>query len=203
SFADLARVTRSGAVLAAVRSATAGTEPGEAAAAPFAGGRWLFSHNGVLAGWPAAAAGLAAALPPADPVALPARSDSPLLGARVRLTAGATLGSALAGTLADLAAQRLDGRFNFLLTDGETVAATAAGDTLCYRAGPGQVLVASEPGDDGPGWAEIPDGSLLEATAAGVQITPLGTWPGEPGTEEKLTQAAGTGLAAADGRRAY
>ena len=74
SFADLARVTRSGAVLAAVRSATAGTEPGEAAAAPFAGGRWLFSHNGVLTGWPAAAAGLAAALPPADLIALPARS---------------------------------------------------------------------------------------------------------------------------------
>jgi glutamine amidotransferase len=205
SFADLARVTRSGAVLAAVRSATAGTEPGEAAAAPFAGGRWLFSHNGVLTGWPAAAARLAAALPPADLIALPARSDSALLWAlvRARLTAGVTLGSALAGTLADLAAQRLDGRFNFLLTDGETVAATAAGDTLCYRAGPGQVLVASEPGDDGPGWAEIPDGSLLEATAAGVQITPLGAWPGEPGTTETLTQAAGTGLAAADGRRSY
>jgi len=33
SFADLARVTRSRAVLAAVRSATSGTEPGEAAAA--------------------------------------------------------------------------------------------------------------------------------------------------------------------------
>lgn len=205
SFADLARVTRSEAVLAAVRSATAGTEPGEAAAAPFASGRWLFSHNGVLSGWPGAAAGLAAALPPADLIALPARSDSALLWAlvRARLTAGATLGSALAGTLADLAAQRLDGRFNFLLTDGESVAATAAGDTLCYRAGPGQVLVASEPGDDGPGWAEIPDGSLLEATAAGVRITPLGTWPGGPGTTATLTQAAGTGLVAADGRRSH
>ena len=81
------------------------------------------------------------------------------------------------------------------------MAATAAGDTLCYRAGPGQVLVASEPGDDGPGWAGIPDGSLLEATTAGVRITPLSAWPGEPGSTETLTQAAGTGLAAADGRR--
>src|SRR5262249_60700303 len=96
-----------------------------------------------------------------------------------------------------------DGRFSVRLADGGTVAGTAAGDTLCYRAGRGQVLVASEPGDDGPGWAEIPDGSLLEATAAGVQITPLGAWPGEPGTAETLTQAAGTGLAAADGRRSY
>jgi gamma-glutamyl hercynylcysteine S-oxide hydrolase len=206
SFADLARVTRSGAVLAAVRSATAGTEPGEAAAAPFAGGPWLFSHNGVLAGWPATAAGLAAALPPADLIALPARSDSALLWAltAARLTAGATPGEALAGTLADVARERLDGRFNFLLTDGETVAATAAGDTLCYRAGPGQVLVASEPGDDEPGWTEVPDGSLLEATAGGVRITPLRSWPGaHETTTETPQQAAGNSLAAASGRRSY
>jgi glutamine amidotransferase len=203
SFADLARVTRSGAVLAAVRSATAGTEPGEAAAAPFAAGRWLFSHNGVLTGWPDNAARLAGTLPPADLITLPARSDSALLWAlaRARLTAGATLGEALTGTLAALAGEGLDGRFNFLLTDGETVAATASGDTLCYRAGPGQVLVASEPGDDEPGWAEVPDGSLLEATAAGVSITPLGPWPVPPA--EMLTPAAGTGPAAGNGRRSH
>ena len=46
SFADLARVTRTRALLAAVRSATDGTAQGEAAAAPFAAGPWLFSHNG-------------------------------------------------------------------------------------------------------------------------------------------------------------
>ena len=51
SFADLARVVRSGAVLAAVRTATVGM-PVRAAAAPFAAGRWLFSHNGVVRGWP-------------------------------------------------------------------------------------------------------------------------------------------------------
>ena len=48
SLPDLARVTRSGAVLAAVRGATPGTALGEAAAAPFGSGPWLFSHNGVL-----------------------------------------------------------------------------------------------------------------------------------------------------------
>ena len=45
-FADLARVTRTRALLAAVRSATDGTESGAAAAAPYSSGRWLFSHNG-------------------------------------------------------------------------------------------------------------------------------------------------------------
>jgi hypothetical protein len=59
SLPDIARVTRSGAVLAAVRSATQGTALGEAAAAPFGAGPWLFSHNGLLDGWPGAAAAIA------------------------------------------------------------------------------------------------------------------------------------------------
>src|SRR6185437_6621089 len=57
SLPDLARVTRSRAVLAAVRSATEGMAAGERAAAPFAEDRWLFSHNGRLDGWPESAAG--------------------------------------------------------------------------------------------------------------------------------------------------
>ena len=65
--------TRTGAVLAAVRSATAGTGSGEAAAAPYASGRWLFSHNGRLDGWPAATGRLAASLPAEDLLALEAR----------------------------------------------------------------------------------------------------------------------------------
>src|SRR5712692_9327971 len=40
-FSDLARVTRTSAMLAAVRSATAGTDAGASAAAPYAHGRWL------------------------------------------------------------------------------------------------------------------------------------------------------------------
>jgi glutamine amidotransferase len=51
SLPDIARVVRSGAVLAAVRSATPGTAAGPEAAAPFGSGPWLFSHNGVAQGW--------------------------------------------------------------------------------------------------------------------------------------------------------
>jgi glutamine amidotransferase len=207
SFADVARVTRSQAVLAAVRSATAGTDAGEAAAAPYADGRWLFSHNGVLAGWPAAAGGLAASLPPGDLLALPARCDSALIWALVlaRLRAGSGPAEALAATVTDLAARKLGGRFNFLLTDGTVIAATAAGDTLCYRAGPAGVVVASEPGDDQPGWADVPDGSVLEATAGSVRISPIaapglaGAPPGE-GTASGA-ETAGAVPVAAGGRR--
>ena len=194
SFADLARVTRTRALLAAVRSATDGTESGASAAAPYASGRWLFSHNGVLNGWPAATACLAAGLPAEDLLALEARCDSALAWALVvgRLRAGAPAGQALASVIADLGRHGITGRFNFLLTDGEVISATAAGDTLCYRAaGPG-VVVASEPGDDEPGWTEVPDNSVLTATVDAVEVRPLPVTPPPPaaGTEEGRTSAS-------------
>src|SRR5579859_5809565 len=104
SFADLARVTRTRALLAAVRSATEGTDPRAAAAAPSTSGRWLCRHNGVLTGWPVATAYLAATLPPADLLALEARCDSALAWALVagRLRAGASPSDALAGGIGAL-----------------------------------------------------------------------------------------------------
>ena len=193
-LADLARVTRTRALLAAVRSATEGCESGAAAAAPYASGRWLFSHNGVLNGWPAATACLGAGLPAADLLALEARCDSALAWALVadRLKVGTPPGQALASVIADLGHHDITGRFNFLLTDGEVISATAAGNTLCYRAagphppaGPG-VVVASEPGDDEPGWTEVPEGSVLTATADAVEVHPLPMTPPPPaaGMEE-------------------
>jgi glutamine amidotransferase len=174
-FADLARVTRTGALLAAVRSATAGTAAGAAAAAPYAWGPWLFSHNGVLAGWPAATGSLAATLPVADLLALEARCDSALAWALVadRLRAGCGPADALSQAIATLAEHQIGGRFNFLLSDGEVIAATAAGDTLCYRLEGGAVVVASEPGDDEPGWTPVEGQCVLTATAGQVDVRPL------------------------------
>ena len=174
-FADVARVTRSRAVLAAVRSATQGCEAGDAAAAPFGSGQWLFSHNGRLNEWPGGTTALAVTLPPADLLGLEARSDSALAWALVasRLRAGASPPDALADVIAELAAHQITGRFNSLLTDGLMVAATAVGDTLYYRLAGGSVTVASEPTDPGPGWTEVSDHTLLTATADGVELTPL------------------------------
>jgi glutamine amidotransferase len=186
SLPDIARVTRSAAVLAAVRSATEGTAVGEQAAAPFGDGPWLFSHNGRLDGWPAAAAALAggggAAARPPDITALlslEAMVDSAFLWALVleRLRAGSVMDAALDTTIGAVAAAGGTGRFNFLLTDGRSVAATACGDTLWYRQADGAVTVASEPDDDGPDWTEVPDRHLLTATARGVRIRPLTAVP--------------------------
>ena len=54
-----------------------------------------------------------------------------------------------------------------------TIAATAAGDTLFYRRRDDAVLVASEPGDDEPGWAEVPGDSVVVATPQQVSVTGL------------------------------
>lgn len=173
SFADVARVTRTRALLAAVRSATAGTTQGEDAAAPYTDGRWLFSHNGRLDAWPHGLGTLAATLPPEDLLALESRCDSALLWAllRRRLAAGEPADRAVAAVVAD-AAVHTDGRFNLLVTDGETITATAYGDTLFHRTTSDGVFVASEPDADG-GWTPVPDHTLVTASRGAVRLHPL------------------------------
>jgi gamma-glutamyl hercynylcysteine S-oxide hydrolase len=175
SFPDLARVVATRALLAAVRSATPGQALGESAAAPFAGGPWLFSHNGAVPGWPAASAPLAAGLPAETLLGAEALTDSGVLWAvvRSRLAAGETQAAALAATVESAAAASPGARLNFLLTDGATIAATTYGDTLCHRRRPGEVVVASEPTDDDPGWLDVPDGSVLVAGPDHVEAVPL------------------------------
>ena len=170
-------MVRTGALLAAVRSATAGHgRSGEAAAAPFAAGRWLFSHNGAVTGWPTldrparrrSSPGRAAG----DGGAL---SDSALVWAW-SCTSGCRPASGWPRRSADtvrLAAATAGGRLNLLLTDGRAIAATAWGDTLCWRADADGVVVASEPYDDDPGWTAVPDRTLLVASPDGVDTTPL------------------------------
>ncbi|MFD0354643.1 ergothioneine biosynthesis protein EgtC [Streptomyces sp. NPDC127110] len=177
TFADLARVVRSGAFLAAVRDATLPGADGEAAAAPFASGPWLFSHNGAVRDWPDAAGPLAAALPPRELLQLAARTDSALVWALVlrRLREGDDIGTALAEPVRELSTAAPGSRLNLLLTDGATIAATAWGDSLWYLAEPaaGRVVVASEPHDDDTRWCEVPDRTLLTATRTRVVLTPL------------------------------
>ncbi|MEU6276053.1 ergothioneine biosynthesis protein EgtC [Streptomyces populi] len=176
SFADLARVVGTRALLAAVRDATVAGADGEAAAAPFAAGPWLFSHNGAVTGWPGTLAPLVSVLPPAEVLSLEARCDSAFVWALVlhRLHAGDTEGQALADTVVEVAEAAPGSRLNLLLTDGGTITATAWGDTLWYLIEPGRrTLVASEPHDDDPLWREVPDRTLLTANRTDVLLTPL------------------------------
>ncbi|MEU4773703.1 ergothioneine biosynthesis protein EgtC [Micromonospora sp. NPDC023644] len=175
TIAQLAGVTSAGAVLAAVRSATVGMAVLDGAAAPFAEGRWLFSHNGVVRGWPDSMVALAATLPVRDLLTLDASTDSALLWALVRhrLRAGVKPARAIAETVTAVAGAAPGSRLNLLLTDGRTVVASVAGHALSIRATPASVLLASEPHDDDPGWRAVPEGQLVEATATGVRVRAL------------------------------
>ena len=196
---DLARTLHSGAVLAAVRDATPGNGPDEAANAPFSGGRWLFSHNGSVPDWQRLTEDSGTSLPAPMLLGLQAHSDSALLWALVhdRLAAGEPPGGALAAITRLTAAVRPQARLNLLLTDGRSIAAIRWGDSLWYRAAPGRVVVASEPWDDpepwdapepwddraGEGWQEVPEHTLLLASPTGVRTAALSPVAARPVAE--------------------
>src|SRR5450631_3071226 len=114
---DLAASITSGAILAAVRSATVGMPVTEAACAPFVEGSAMFSHNGVISGWPDSVACLANSLPPAVLITLDAPTDSAFLWALVReqLRKGHSAATALAEVAADVLALAPGSRLNLLL----------------------------------------------------------------------------------------
>jgi gamma-glutamyl hercynylcysteine S-oxide hydrolase len=185
SFASVAAATRSGGMLAAARSATVGMPIIETAAAPFAEGRWLFSHNGVVRGWPHSVATLAATLPVTDLLTLDAPTDAALLWALVRhrLRAGADPGDALAGIVTEVAAAAPGSRLNLLLTDGTGIWATAWDHALCVRTDEHSALVVSEPLDPDPGWRPVPDRHLVTAAPGIHRCIPLAAAPALPTTQ--------------------
>lgn len=175
NLAELARVTVSGAVLAAVRSASPGLPVNDGACAPFAGDGWLFSHNGRVPGWPESMAKLASRLPVVDLLTLDAGTDAALLWAlvRQRLRAGDDPAVVLATTVAEVSAATPESRLNLLLTDGHRVYATTVGHALAVHHTPGRLVVASEPLDDDLGWMPIPDGRLLVGNPSNYTLEEL------------------------------
>ena len=158
SFASVAPMLRSGCVVAAVRSASAGMPIEASACAPFTDGRWLLSHNGVVD---------RAVLPPsrvAESVV-----DSALLAALI-FERGP---HALADTVTEVAAADPNARLNILIADGSRLLATTWGDTLSVLRADGGVLLASEPFDDDRAWQDVPDRHLVEVTGDVVTMTPL------------------------------
>lgn len=175
NFAGLAGSVVVEGMLAAVRSATVGMPVVETACAPFTWDRWLFSHNGLIRGWPQSVAGLAEALPVTDLLTLDAPTDAALLYALVRhrIRTGTDPVDAVAGVVTDVAAATPGSRLNLLLTDGDTIIGTTWDHALSVLVGADQVVVASEPWDDDEAWQSIPDQHLVVATRAGVRTSQL------------------------------
>ncbi len=175
SFTSLAGLVTSGAVLAAVRSATPPAPVDESGAPPFTSGCWLFAHNGAVEGFhDTPGIELRGQVSARARAGIEGASDAELLFALAldRLHAGASMGGALVEVIT--AVERVtSGRLNLVITDGESVVATAVGDSLFVRRGDG-VVVASEPFDDHGCWQAVPDRSLVEARPDDVVITSLG-----------------------------
>ena len=158
SFASVAPALRSGCVVAAVRSATAGMPIEASASAPFSDGSWLLSHNGVVD---------RAVLPPSRDAE--STNDSALLAALIFDRGLADLGP----TVAEVGSADPNARLNILAGNGSRVLATTWGDTLSVLRRHDGVVVASEPYDDDPGWSEVPERHLVDVTGSGIEFTPL------------------------------
>jgi len=178
SFASLAGLVKSNAVLAAVRAASPGMPIEESATAPFTEGPWLFSHNGFVPGF---SSGVGRALrrnvSERRALAMAGVTDSAVLFALVldRLDSGASPVDALVSVV-EMVEDLTTARLNLLLTNGERIAATAVRNSLFVfddRQLTGAVVVASEPYNDDATWEEVPDGSVVELGDDKLEIRPI------------------------------
>ncbi|MFD4291752.1 ergothioneine biosynthesis protein EgtC [Rhodococcus sp. NPDC058505] len=165
---------RSSAVVGAVRSATEGMPLSREACAPFLHERWVFSHNGRIAGWPGSVAAIAEWLPAVELLTMPALTDSALLWTLLRRRlAVSSPADALRELVVEVVAAAPRSRLNLLLSDGTGVWATAVDHALSVRVDESSAVVASEPTDDRDGWVAVPDGHAVQARPGHLEITDL------------------------------
>jgi glutamine amidotransferase len=161
--------------LAAARLASPGSPVEVSGNAPFVADRYAWSLNGVVEGWhDGVGADLRSRISPDRAAGIEGVSDGEALFALAldRLGAGASAPDALANVIG-LVTARTGGRLNFLLTDGESIAATAWGNSLFIRPRDDSVVVASEPIDDDDGWTRVSDRTLVVADATSSRCVPL------------------------------
>lgn len=175
SFAVLAGQIRTHAVVATVRAATPGMPLTATACAPFTDGRWLFSLNGRVVGWPESLVKAAEQLDVVDLMTLEAPVDSAVVWALVRhrLQRSGDPVAAMCDTLNEVVAAAPGSRMNLLLTDGEMLVATTWTHSLSVRKEEHAVTVASEPFGDDSAWQSVPDRHLVVADARRVSVTAL------------------------------
>jgi glutamine amidotransferase len=165
---------RSGAVVAATRSATVGMPVQATACAPFTDRTWAFSHNGLVKGWPETLGPLAEQLPVTDLLQLEAPTDSAALWLLLqRALAEQGPEKALTTLVRAVDAAAPKSRLNFLLGDGRELWATTWDHSLSVLVDDDRAIVMSEPFDDDPGWQPVPDRHIVYARPGHLIITPL------------------------------
>jgi glutamine amidotransferase len=167
-----------GIAIAAVRGATPPSPTQITNTPPYASGKLLVAHNGLVDGFhEGVGEELRRTLAVGRATALEGSTDSELLLALIaeRVARGAPIPGAIAATVTTVLALA-PARLNLLVSDGATLWAARWGDSLwlCDRTSvAGGVTVASEPDGDESGWAEVPERSLVTVSGGGVTIEPL------------------------------
>lgn len=182
---------RSGAQLAAVRSATPGIPYGAVFAHPFVHGASAGAHNGrIVLFRERVAHPLMAHLPPHLFGAFDGMSDSLALfllaiAELERNPAGGLVGAlqaTLAVTVEECRRAKTTATLNLALADTSGVAVShishGEASTSLYllhdgARWPSASLVASEPLDDDPGWTPVPDCHIAALRSDGIEITPI------------------------------
>jgi glutamine amidotransferase len=162
-FAQESYALESTAILAAARLASPGATIVATGNAPFLSGPWLCSLNGAVKDFHQGVGDRLRERLSAQRLAeIEGDSDSEVLFALTldRLDAGDVPADALA-TVVDEVLAIAKARLNLVITDGQVLAATRVGNSLFARGS----LVSSEPVDDEGGWCDVPDRSLVVATA--------------------------------------
>ena len=172
SFASLAPTITSSCILAAVRSETTAFAHDESVVAPFAQGRWLFSHDGKVADGHSARRTLYARTLDIPEAMAPGDSAFVFGLAASRWTAGTPLGAALVEVIREVQTVG-GGRLNMLAVDGRGFAGTTYGEQLWVLEKDTGISAASDPYDDDPDWFEVPPGVLVEGNEHGLTLTPL------------------------------
>jgi glutamine amidotransferase len=189
---SLCGALRSHLFFAHVRAAT-GTPTARANCHPFAHGRWLFMHNGQVAGYANLRRELEARLPDALYAARSGTTDSELLFLLLmaRIEAGEEVIAAATQVLKTVAACMHEAgvtgplRFTAALTDGRTLYAfrtanDAKPPSLYLGAQAGGTVVASEPLDDDGTWRAVPDDHAVVIDDRGVALHALPAWTAAP-----------------------
>ncbi|MDX6326761.1 MAG: gamma-glutamyl hercynylcysteine S-oxide hydrolase [Nocardioidaceae bacterium] len=172
SFASLAPTISSSCILGAVRSETTAFAHDESVVAPFAQGRWLFSHDGKVADGHSARRTLYASTLDIPEAMAPGDSALVFGLAASRWTAGTPLGAALVEVIREVQTVG-GGRLNLLAVDGHGFAGTTYGEQLWVLEKDTGITAASDPYDDDPDWLEVPQGVLVEGNEHGLTLTPL------------------------------
>lgn len=175
SFASMAGIIRSGAIMGAVRGATEPVISAEYNVPPFASGSYVFGHNGSIDGFrDGAASVLRRRLSQRRDSEIVGTTDSEVIFALVLDALDREVDPSTALVAAVTAVRETaTARLTLILMDAQRIAAVRCGDSLFVKHDDDGTYVCSEPFDASGSWKEVDDLTVVDASADAVSVEAL------------------------------